>query len=113
MRSTPNVLPRSPIGEAFQCAHNQWQALPRYFDDGNLATSTTTPPNTHCAVSPSDARTTSSSAATRGGHAAARFCSLVDTAKRHSIDPFAYLRDILLRIPTHPNSRLDELPLDN
>ncbi len=29
--------------------------------------------------------------------------------ERHEIDPFAYLQDILHRLPTHPVERLDEL----
>ena len=45
----------------------------------------------------------------RGGRAAAVLFSLVQSAKRHSIDPFVYLRDLLQRIPTHPQSRIHEL----
>jgi hypothetical protein len=37
-------------------------------------------------------------------------CSLVETAKLNSIEPFAYLRDILQRmLDGHPASRLGEL----
>ena len=39
----------------------------------------------------------------RGGRAAATLYSLVRSAKRHELDPFIYLRDLFLRIPTHPN----------
>ena len=35
--------------------------------------------------------------------------SLVATAKRHHIDPFAYLRDVLARISAHPQNRIEEL----
>ena len=31
------------------------------------------------------------------------------TCKNLGIDPFVYLRDVLDRISTHPNSRLNEL----
>ena len=34
-------------------------------------------------------------------------------ARRHGIDPFVYLRDLLTRIPTHPQSRIYELFPDN
>jgi transposase len=34
------------------------------------------------------------------------------TCKNLGIDPFAYLRDVLDRISTHPNSRLPELVPD-
>jgi hypothetical protein len=33
----------------------------------------------------------------------------VGSCKRHHVAPFAYLKDILERLPTHPADRLDEL----
>jgi transposase len=33
----------------------------------------------------------------------------VQSAKLNKIDPWAYLRDVLARINSHPASRLDEL----
>jgi hypothetical protein len=44
-----------------------------------------------------------------GGKRAAILYSLVATCKAHGIDPWAYLRDVLERIPTHPNPRRAEL----
>jgi transposase len=44
-----------------------------------------------------------------GGHRAAILYSLVATCKAHGIDPWAYLRDVFDRIPTHPNRRRAEL----
>jgi hypothetical protein len=38
--------------------------------------------------------------------------SLVGSCKRHQIDPFAYLKDILERLPALPADRLGELPPD-
>jgi hypothetical protein len=35
--------------------------------------------------------------------------SLVASCKRHRIDPFVYLRDVIARIPTHPRNRIREL----
>jgi transposase len=35
--------------------------------------------------------------------------SLVGSCKRHQVDPFAYLKDILERLPTHAADRLGEL----
>ena len=45
----------------------------------------------------------------RGGRTAAVLYSLTGTCKYHDIDPFAYLQDILRRLPTHPPDQLDEL----
>jgi len=35
--------------------------------------------------------------------------SLVQSAKLNGLDPWAYLRDVLARIHSHPASRIDEL----
>jgi len=38
---------------------------------------------------------------------------VVQSAKRHGLDPFTYLRDIFLRLPTHPHKDLDALLPDH
>jgi transposase len=43
------------------------------------------------------------------GQRAAAVMSLIGTARMNGIDPHAYLKDILMRLPTHPYSRLREL----
>jgi hypothetical protein len=45
----------------------------------------------------------------RGGRTAATLYSLVASCKRHQVDPFAYLKDVLERLPTHPATALSEL----
>jgi transposase len=44
-----------------------------------------------------------------GGKTAATLMSLCTTCKDLGVDPFAYLRDVLDRVSTHPNSRIEEL----
>ncbi|MDK2657694.1 transposase domain-containing protein [Cupriavidus consociatus] len=43
------------------------------------------------------------------GQRAAVVMSLVQSAKLYGHDPWAYLNDVLTRLPTHLNSRIDEL----
>jgi hypothetical protein len=45
----------------------------------------------------------------RGGRTAAVLYSLTGTCKHHEVDPFAYLQDILRRLPFHPCGQRDEL----
>ena len=45
----------------------------------------------------------------RGGRAAAIAFSLIQTCKLHGVEPFAYLADILRRLPSHPINRVAEL----
>ena len=40
---------------------------------------------------------------------AAAAMSLIQSAKLNGHDPYAYLKDVLERLPTHPASRIDEL----
>jgi transposase len=42
----------------------------------------------------------------RGGHAAAVLFSLIESAKRHGLDPFCYLRDLLALVPVISHKRL-------
>jgi hypothetical protein len=44
-----------------------------------------------------------------GGRRAAILYSLVATCKNIGVEPFAYLRDVLSRIATHPMRRIEEL----
>jgi hypothetical protein len=45
----------------------------------------------------------------KGGRTAAILFSLIATCQRHDVEPFAYLRDVLNRIASHPHHRLAEL----
>lgn len=44
---------------------------------------------------------------------AAILFSVIRTCERHQVDPFAYLRDVLARLPDHPINQLDELLPDH
>jgi hypothetical protein len=44
-----------------------------------------------------------------GGKTMAVLFSLVSSCQRHGHDPFVYLRDVLERLPDHPQDRLSEL----
>jgi len=39
--------------------------------------------------------------------------SLIQSARLNGHDPHAYLKDVLTRLPTHPNSRIEALLLHN
>lgn len=45
----------------------------------------------------------------RAGKRAAAVMSLIQSAKLNGHDPYAYLKDVLTRLPTHPNSRVEQL----
>lgn len=102
------VLPKSPISQAIAYALANWRALCRYLCDGRLAIDNNAAERAlrACVVGRKNWMFCGSE---RGGHAAAILYSLTQSAKRNGLDPFAYLRDLLRLIPTHPQSRIGEL----
>ena len=99
------VLPKSPIGEAVTYALNNWTALIRYLHDGILAIDNNAAEQALRAIAVGR-KNWLFLGSDRGGRAAAIHYSLIQSAKRHGIDPFAYLRDVLLRIATDPPADL-------
>jgi transposase len=108
----PCLLPKSPIGEAVQYARNQWTALTRYLDDGALAIDNNAAENALRAIA-IGRKNWMMIGSDRGGRAAATLYSIVQSAKRHAIDPFIYLRHLFLRIPTHANKEIHLLLPDH
>jgi transposase len=102
------VLPKSPIGEAVGYARGQWAALTRYAEDGDLAIDNNVSERAlrRVCVGRNNWLFCGSDA---GGRRAAIIYSLVATCKEHRLDVWAYLKDVLERIPTHPNPRRAEL----
>src|ERR1035437_7237021 len=102
------VLPRSPTAGAIGYALNNWAALTRYPESGILDID-----NNACeramrpvAIGRKNFLFVGSD---RGGRAAAVAYSLIQTCKLHHIEPFAYLSDVLRRLPSYPINRVAEL----
>jgi hypothetical protein len=106
------VLPKSAIGLAIAYAQNQWTALRRYLDDGDLNIDNNAAENALRAIA-IGRKNWLFAGSHRGGRAAAILYSVIQSAKRHGLDPFTYLRDILFRTATHPNKQLHQLLPDN
>jgi transposase len=104
----PQVLPKSPIGQAIGYAQGQWEALNRYLDDGILSIDNNLAERVLRMVA-IGRKNWLFVGHDNGGHRAAIIYSLVASCKLCGIDPFAYLRDVLERISTHPASRIAEL----
>jgi len=102
------LLPKSPIGEAVGYARAQWTALTRYCEDGALAIDNNVSERALRAVV-TGRKNWMFCGSDAGGERAAILYSVVATCKAHGVDPWAYLRDVLERIPTHPNRRRAEL----
>jgi transposase len=94
--------------KAIDYSLNRWTALTRYIDDGDLPADNNWVENQirPIAIGRSNWLFAGS---LRAGQRAAAVMSLVHSARLNGHDPYAYLRDILERLPTQPASRIDEL----
>lgn len=102
------VLPKSPIGKAVHYALEQWTALTRYLDDGRLEIDNNRTERALRGVGLGRKNWTFAGSDAGGEHAATIY-SVIESAKRHGLDPFAYLRDVLIRVWTLPQNQIDEL----
>lgn len=102
------VLPKSPIGVEIGSARSNWAALNRYAEAGYLAIDNNA---SERAVKPVaiGRRNWLFAGSEGGGRTAAILFSLASTCKAVKLDPFAYLRDVLDRVCTHPSRRVAEL----
>jgi transposase len=102
------TLPKSPFGEAVNYSLNQWEALNRYVEDGDLNIDNNTAERALRGVAVGR-KNWLFAGSVAGGKWAAILYSLVASCKRHKIDPYIYLRDVISRVKTHPMSRIQEL----
>jgi transposase len=108
LRIREEVLPKSPAARAVRYALNQWDALTRFLQDGDLEidNGATERVNRDIAIGRGNWTFFGSD---NGGRTAAVLMSFVASCKRCGVEPFAWFRDVLSRIATHPVNRLAEL----
>src|SRR3989304_764358 len=102
------VLPKCPMGKAITYAMNQWEALNRYTDDPTLEIDNNLSERVLRMVV-IGRRNYMFAGSETGAERAAIIYSLVASCKLHGHDPFEYFRDVLKKVSTHPQSRIDEL----
>jgi len=101
-----HALPKSEFGGAVTYALNQWPDILRTRRSARRR-STTTRSRTPCGSPSWAGRTGSSWEAPRAAASEPSVLySLIASCKRLGVEPFAYLRDVLERVSTHPSSRI-------
>lgn len=108
LQARADVLPKSPMGQAVTYALNQWAALQRYLEDGRLAIDNNATERSlrGVAVGRKNWLFTGSEA---GGRRTAVLYSIVESCRRLRLDPFAYIRDVLPRLASHPAREVEQL----
>jgi hypothetical protein len=102
------VLPKSPIAQAINYATNHWEALLRFTEHGflNIDNNAAERALRAGAVGRKNWMFAGSD---EGGRTAALHYTFTQTCRRHGIDPFAYLRDVLARLPMGDYQELADL----
>jgi transposase len=91
------ILPKSALGKAITYARNQWGALQRYVSDGRLTIDNNVSERTLRLQAIGRKNWEFLGSADAGPRAAVLFTILAG-AKRHRLEPWAYLRDALLHL---------------
>jgi transposase len=98
----------SATAKAIDYSLNRWSALTRYVDDGDLPADNNWVENQIRPIA-IGRNNWLFAGSLRAGKRAAAVMSLVHSARLNGHDPYAYLKDVLERLPTQPASRVEEL----
>lgn len=102
------VPPGSATIKAIDYSLKRWKELTRFVDDGDVPISNNWVENQIRPVA-IGRNNWLFAGSLRAGKRAAAIMSLLHSARINGHDPYAYFKDVLDRLPTHPASRVDEL----
>jgi len=98
----------SATAKALDYSLRRWDALTRFVDDGQLPVDNNWIENQIRPIA-IGRNNWLFAGSLRAGQRAAAIMSLIQSARVNGHDPYAYLKDVLTRLPTHRASRIDEL----
>ena len=105
----PRYLPKSPMGQAISYALNQWPMLERFLEHGEVEIDNNLVEN---AIRPTaiGKKNWLFFGSQEAGRRNAVIYTLIANCRMHGVEPHAYLKDLLERLPTMTNQdRLDQL----
>jgi transposase len=100
--------PRGPMGEAISYALGQWDPLTLFLTDPHLPIDNNASERA-LRVAALGRKNFLFVGTDEAGENLAGLYSLVATCEVNGVNPVSYLADVLLRVQTHPASRIDEL----
>ena len=107
-RTRIHTAPNSATAKAIDYSLKRWAALIRYAETGDLPIDNNPIENSIRPIALGK-KNWLFAGSERAGQRAAVIQTLLGTAKLNGLDPAAWLRDTLEKLPTWPNSRIDEL----
>jgi len=104
-RLSSRLLPKSALAQAITYASNQWRALYRYTEDGRLTIDNNVSERRlrDQAIGRKNWMFLGSDEA---GPPAAVLCTILAGAKRHRLEPWAYLHDVILQLSVDASPKL-------
>jgi transposase len=102
------ILDASATAKALDYSLRRWGALTRFLDDGQLPIDNNWVENQIRPWAVGRANWLFAGSL-RAGQRAAAIMSLIQSARLNGHDPYAYLKDVLMRLPTQKNSQIAEL----
>ena len=98
----------SATAKALDYSLKRWGALTRYLEDGQLPIDNNWIENQIRPIAIGRGNWLFAGSL-RAGQRAAAVMSLIQSAKLNGHDPYAYMKDVLARLPTQKNSQIEEL----
>jgi transposase len=107
-RLRPRYLPQSPMGQAISYALNQWPTLVRFLDHGEVEIDNNLVEN---AIRPTAVgkKNWLFFGSEEAGQRSAVIYTLIENCKRHGVEPYTYLKDVLERLPATTNQEVGQL----
>jgi len=101
-------LPQSVMGQAISYAQNQWPLLERFLEHGEVEVSTNLVEN---AIRPTAVgkKNWLFFGSEEAGQRSAVMYTLIENCRMHGVEPYAYLKDVLERLPTTTNWQVAQL----
>ena len=108
VRVQTRILPKSLLGQAIAYALGQWQGLTVYLDDGRVEIDNNLVEN---AIRPTaiGKKNWLFVGEAGAGQRGAILYTIIESCRRRGIDPYAYLRDVLTRLPNMTNRQVPDL----
>jgi transposase len=108
VKEQKDALPKSKVAEAINYALNQWQALRRYTEAGFLTIDNNVAEREMKQIA-IGRKNWLFFGSPQGGETAATLYTFTSTCRRLGVEPWAYLKDVLTRLPTTPKEQLPNL----
>jgi hypothetical protein len=108
LKTSGRYLPQSLLGQAMDYTLGQWSTLTVYLDDGRVEIDNNLVENAirPTAIGKKNWLFVGDAAA---GERSAIIYTLIESCRRRGLDPYAYLREVLTRLPNMTNHQIPEV----